>query len=88
MRTATTAVTLTTIVRSCEGELLAEASLLPAEASAGAVLRALRPARLVDYYFSRGGREVVLEAGEGARRARITTTRWSPEGRLWFVEAA
>jgi hypothetical protein len=79
---------MTTIVRSCEGELLAEASFLPAEASAGAVLRSRQAERLVDYYFARGGRDVLLGAGDEARRSRIVSTRWRPEGRLWFVEAA
>jgi len=79
---------LTTLVRSCEGELLAEASFLPAEASAGAVLRARQAKRLVDYYFARGGRDVLLGAGEDARRGRIVSTRWRPDGRLWYVAAA
>lgn len=79
---------MTTIVRSSEGELLAEASVLPAEASAGAVLRARQVERLLEYYFARGGRDIVLGAGDGARRGRIVSTRWRPDGRLWFVEAA
>jgi hypothetical protein len=78
---------MTTIVRSCEGELLAEASLLPVEASAGAVLRSRQAERLVDYYFARGGREVLLGADDEAHRGRIVSTRWQPQGRLWFVEA-
>jgi hypothetical protein len=79
---------MTTIVRSSQGELLAEASVLPAEAPAGAVLRARQVKRLVDYYFARGGRDIVLGAGDDARRGRIVSTRWRPDGRLWFVEAA
>ena len=79
---------MTTLVRSGEGELLAEASLLPAEASVGAVLHARQPERLVDYYFARGGRDVLLGAGQGARRGRIVSTRWRPDGRLWYVQAA
>jgi hypothetical protein len=78
----------TTLVCSREGELLAEASFLPAEASAGTVLRSRQAERLVEYYFGRGGRDVVLGAGEDARRGRIVATRWRPDGRLWFVEAA
>jgi hypothetical protein len=79
---------LHTIVRSCEGELLAEASFLPAEASAGPVLRSRHAERLVDYFFARGGRDVVLDSGDEARRGRIVSTRWQPEGRLWFFAAA
>ena len=78
----------TTLVHSCAGELLAEASTGRTEASAGAVLRARQAERLVDYYFARGGRDVLLGAGEDARRGRIVSTRWRPDGRLWFFEAA
>jgi len=78
----------TTVVRSSEGELLAWASVLSAGASAGAVLRPRQAERLVEYYFARGGRDIVLGAGDDARRGRIVSTRWRPHGRLWFVEAA
>jgi len=80
-----------TIVLSSEGELLAEASFsFPAgEASAGPVLLARGPERLVDYYFGSGGRHVIVRDAHGREwPGRIVATRWQPEGRLWYLTAA
>ena len=41
---------------------------------------------LLDYYFARGGRAIVVQSDEGARRARISGTLWKPQGRLWLLD--
>jgi hypothetical protein len=79
-----------TVVLSCEGELLAEAALFyPAgAASAGAILRSLRPQKLTQHYFGRGRRDVVVRRGSDGWQGRIVATRWAPEGREWVVAKA
>jgi hypothetical protein len=50
------------------------------------VLRTSRPYRLLAYYFANRGRQVVLRQADGtAKHATITSTRWQPRGRLWYV---
>jgi hypothetical protein len=41
---------------------------------------------LLDYYFSRGGRAILLNFDAGARQGRISGTLWSPQGRLWLLD--
>ena len=41
---------------------------------------------LMDYYFARGGRSIVVQSDEGARQARISGTLWKPQGRLWLLD--
>lgn len=41
---------------------------------------------LMNYYFSRGGRTIVVQSDEGARRGRISGTLWKPQGRLWLLD--
>jgi hypothetical protein len=41
---------------------------------------------LLEYYFARGGRAIVVQSDEGARRARISGTLWKPQGRLWLLD--
>jgi hypothetical protein len=77
-----------TLVLAGDGQPLAEASLrLPAdEASAGAILRVRQTQRLLEYYFGRGQRQVVLQDGAGLRWwGQIVATRWHPQGRLWYL---
>jgi len=78
----------TTLVLSCDGEPLAEASRLPAEASAGAVLLARASPRLVQFYFGRGRRQIVVQDGDARWRGWITGTRRHPQGRLWYLQPA
>lgn len=78
----------TTLVLAGEGQPLAETSLqLPAgEASAGATLLVRQPRCLLEYYFGRGQRQVMLQNGAGQRwPAQIVATRWDPQGRLWYL---
>ena len=69
----------------------------PASASVGLRLREEAPGRatavatdnghlLLDYYFTRGGRAVLLHLDGGARRGRISGTLWQPQGRLWLLD--
>jgi hypothetical protein len=68
----------------------------PLSASVGLRLREEAPGRatavatdnghaLLDYYFARGGRAILLQLNGGARRGRISGTLWSPQGRLWLL---
>ena len=41
---------------------------------------------LLDYYFTRGGRVILLHFDAGARRGRISGTLWQPQGRLWLLD--
>jgi len=78
-----------TTVLAADGHSLAEASLqLPAgEASAGATLLVRRPQLLLEYFFGRGQRQVILQNGAGLRwPAQIVATRWDPQGRLWYLQ--
>jgi hypothetical protein len=79
---------VTMTILNGNNEPLAEASCVrPAdEVSTGAVLRTSRPDRLLAYYFANRGRQVVLRQPDGtAKSATITSTRWQPRGRLWYV---
>ena len=72
-----------------DGQSLAEASVqLPAgEASAEATLLVRQPYCLLEYYFGRGQRQVILQDGAGLRwPAQIVATRWHPQGRLWYLQ--
>ena len=42
---------------------------------------------LLSYYFGRGGRGILIGVGGGARPGRILGTRWTPEGRVWVLQA-
>ena len=68
----------------------------PACASVGLRLREEAPGRamavatdnghlLLDYYFARGGRAILLQLNGGVRRGRISGTLWKPQGRLWLL---
>jgi hypothetical protein len=41
---------------------------------------------LLNYYFARGGRSIVVQSDEGARPGRISGTLWKPQGRLWLLD--
>jgi len=41
---------------------------------------------LLEYYFARGGRAILLHFNGGARRGRISGTLWKPKGRLWLLD--
>jgi hypothetical protein len=41
---------------------------------------------LLDYYFARGGRAILLQLNGGTRRGRISGTLWKPQGRLWLLD--
>lgn len=41
---------------------------------------------LLDYYFARGGRTIVVQSDGGVRPARISGTLWKPQGRLWLLD--
>lgn len=41
---------------------------------------------LLEYYFARGGRAIVVQSDEGPRRALISGTLWKPQGRLWLLD--
>jgi len=41
---------------------------------------------LLQYYFARGGRTIILQSEGGARQGRISGTLWKPQGRLWLLD--
>jgi hypothetical protein len=41
---------------------------------------------LMNYYFARGGRAIVVQSDDGARPGRISGTLWKPQGRLWLLD--
>jgi len=41
---------------------------------------------LLQYYFARSGRTIVLESDGRNREARISGTLWKPRGRLWLLD--
>ena len=80
---------MTARVLTHDGEPLAEALVLPAPATAGAVVLARRAQRLVAYYFGEGGRDVLLERTDRSLEpGRIVATTWHPEGRRWYLQMA
>jgi hypothetical protein len=69
----------------------------PASASVGLRLQEEAPGRatavatdnghlLLHYYFTRGGRAILLQLNGGVRRGRISGTFWSPQGRRWLLD--
>ena len=41
---------------------------------------------LLDYYFTRGGRAILLQLNGDVRLGRISGTLWKPQGRLWLLD--
>jgi len=69
----------------------------PASAPVGLRLREEAPGRataiatenghlLLDYYFTQGGRVILLQLNGDVRRGRISGTLWQPKGRLWLLD--